>query len=562
MVSSNGSLQYEEAGLEKEAPSKRRRQIIRAIRYALIHENLVFYIFTWLEITWLAGGASDLIGLAFPHLFRSIATRVNHTQRRYWRVFRRIRLPITIAGTVVVCYVGFTFYLAVNWEKPENAFYWDDALDDILEQVAFWAAFYFFEKTLSKKMHRALVTLYEVSLYLNLVDSGDFVVEDSIICNPNNALRDPAALEAGKHLGKLGYLKTEPEPHWLGSSSTYAIVERALADPKPATALATRIWKSLFLVQYRTEEVQGYFNALAKKARKDILHDELVWTLIEVGKLRRNIYRSMADENHCLNTFDWILILFIALIMISFIAVLYIPSIKEIQQTVSFIAIGISFVIGRTINKFLLGCIFLFFEHTSHKAATTKKATLSSSIIPAYPDNECDYEPALDMNIVSVHELNKMEIKISFVHRDNWNNDGLCAKRSNRFMCYLVATVRKLQIQKTGGASIGDETNPFWQVVVGEGEAEKKKAVTQKINDEKNGLPVDSIDSAAFAEAKKKKAEETQTEEDAAFNTLTKVPVFPPKTLSSGSEVDTSGLEGSSGLRRRPGADAPPVFYP
>jgi small-conductance mechanosensitive channel len=43
--------------------------------------------------------------------------------------------------------------------------------------------------------------------------------------------------------------------------------------------------------------------------------------------------------------------------------VLYVPSIKTIQQTLSFVAIGLSFAIGRTFNHFFQGVVFVFFDH-------------------------------------------------------------------------------------------------------------------------------------------------------------------------------------------------------
>ena len=37
------------------------------------YKNLVFYLFAWLEITWLSGCVMDMFILAFPFLFRTVA---------------------------------------------------------------------------------------------------------------------------------------------------------------------------------------------------------------------------------------------------------------------------------------------------------------------------------------------------------------------------------------------------------------------------------------------------------------------------------------------------------
>jgi hypothetical protein len=37
------------------------------------YKNLIFYLFIWLEITWLSGCAADMFILAFPFLYRTVA---------------------------------------------------------------------------------------------------------------------------------------------------------------------------------------------------------------------------------------------------------------------------------------------------------------------------------------------------------------------------------------------------------------------------------------------------------------------------------------------------------
>jgi hypothetical protein len=43
--------------------------------------------------------------------------------------------------------------------------------------------------------------------------------------------------------------------------------------------------------------------------------------------------------------------------------VLYVPVIANIKDTAGYLALGVSFAVGRTIHEFLSGCIFLFFKH-------------------------------------------------------------------------------------------------------------------------------------------------------------------------------------------------------
>jgi len=43
--------------------------------------------------------------------------------------------------------------------------------------------------------------------------------------------------------------------------------------------------------------------------------------------------------------------------------VAYVPTIKQVQQTLSFVALGLSFAVGRTFNHFLSGAVLVFFDH-------------------------------------------------------------------------------------------------------------------------------------------------------------------------------------------------------
>ncbi|KAK2781338.1 hypothetical protein FQN53_000616 [Emmonsiellopsis sp. PD_33] len=578
--------------------------------------------------------------------------------------------------------------LAVNWNKDPDSWGWDDTIDDVLHHVTFWGAFYLAEKivmlyirihfhyrgnqgknTQSKEMHIALVTLYEASVYLYPVGSSAFIAEDTAI-NQETPTKDISAAGAGDFLRQMGWgnkktsayfgIKSESKSHWMSHSGSYAIVERALADPKASAALASRIWKSLtsegqeqltaedvaeVLGPYRREEALQHFKALDKNENKGIKLEEMVWTVIEAGRIRRDIYRGMASINHCINTADWIGVLFLALVMIFFILVLYVPTIKEIQQTVSVIALGLSFAVGRTIHKFVAGCVFVFFDHpydigdrvevynggppvtgivVQESILYTVFQRLDNNAIVQLPndrlnslrienitrsgankegrsffinvktpfatimalrseletflkENNRDYQPALGLSVASIHEMNKMELRVSFTHKENWSNEMLRAKRSNKFMCTFVATIRKLKIQSPSGTALGDEARPSWQVVVAREEVEKKAAdETRKAEDELlggatvAGDDVNNSSSLQDGEAreellKQKKAEKEQKEkevEEEAFEKLTKVPVSQKKLVSTGSEVDTTGLRDGTGLRRRSGVSGEGRFYP
>jgi hypothetical protein len=234
---------------------------------------------------------------------------------------------------------------------------------------AFWAALFLVEKCLilyisihyhyrrehdriahSKEMHTALATLYEASVSTYPVHNTLFAIEDHLIHNPDSKLSmTPGRAEkASKFLNRLGFGSAKKRSffgdihyekkrtHWADFGSPYTVVERALQDSKSAAALATRIWKSFasegedklkaediaeVLGPFRKEEAQTLFQTIDENESKDLTLEELVWTVVEVGRVRRNIYQGMEQMNHSLNTFDWILQLMLAIVMIALILI-------------------------------------------------------------------------------------------------------------------------------------------------------------------------------------------------------------------------------------------------
>ncbi|MCJ1477830.1 hypothetical protein MMC13_006503 [Lambiella insularis] len=66
------------------------------------------------------------------------------------------------------------------------------------------------------------------------------------------------------------------------------------------------------------------------------------------------------------------------------------------------------------------------------------------------PENSRDYQPHCDVCVGSIYEMNKLELKVKFTHKSNWSNEELRAARSSKFMCALVASIRRLSTPKPG----------------------------------------------------------------------------------------------------------------
>jgi len=71
------------------------------------YHNLVYYLFAWLLVTWLCAVVSNIFIRALPHLFRFVAGWVNPVHRKYWRIFRTVRNPVTMVGCVIGSWISF-----------------------------------------------------------------------------------------------------------------------------------------------------------------------------------------------------------------------------------------------------------------------------------------------------------------------------------------------------------------------------------------------------------------------------------------------------------------------
>lgn len=579
-------------------------------------------------------------------------------------------------------------------------------LEDFLQQGTLWGWFYFVEKIVilyitvhyhsrsdlgrisrSKDMQNALMALYEASTYLYPVGTAEFAEEDGMIRNATGKEHGEYRVRATHYLSRLGidtygltsffgnFLSNDPNSHWLRPASNYAIVERAIANRRSAEALARRIWMSLVPVgretltaqdiakvlgPFRKEEAEGYFKTLDEGEIGDIRLDEMEWTVAEAGRIRHNIYKGMHAADHCINTFDWVMLASLAGIMVYFILVFWVPTLKNVQETIKIFGFGLAFAVGRTLHHFLAGCIFILFDHpydigdrielwsgqtnqsvslivvrtsllytvfkrvdnwmelqagneylqqcrienVSRSGSNRQAVTLTTDINTSFrdlqflraelerfvrrPDNKRDYMPTLALAITGVAELNKLELRCVFTHRGNWASEPLRAARSMKFMCALVAAIRKVPLGRPDGATLGKAFNPAHYVMLSPEEA-AKKAEEIKAQDaakrwdakEKRAAeghePVIDLSSVrrdgsemsdeevvrrAMEEAEKKRKEEADEEaaELAARMSLSTIPAVPrkgPPPRGDLGEALTSGFQllgqgASGGLRSLP----------
>ncbi|KAF2872076.1 Mechanosensitive ion channel-domain-containing protein [Massariosphaeria phaeospora] len=84
------------------------------------------------------------------------------------------------------------------------------------------------------------------------------------------------------------------------------------------------------------------------------------------------------------------------------------------------------------------------------------------------PLNSRDYHADIEIEVVSIAEMNKLELRCEIRHKSNWSNEALRASRRSKFMCALVLALRKIPINAPGGGDtvLGDAGKPSWSVAI------------------------------------------------------------------------------------------------
>jgi small-conductance mechanosensitive channel len=178
-------------------------------------------------------------------------------------------------------------------------------------------------------------------------------------------------------------------------------------------------------------------------------------------------------------------------------------------------------------------------------------------------DNSRDYVPgSLAFNVTSLHELNKLEVRIVFTHRNNWSDEKLRSMRSNKFHCYLISACRQIPIFKPGALlpAAGENGNPLYTAHLSisdvaeniQKEVQRRQGLrwdneTKKEEDRVQSEPVNEEEAAKIEAARKQAqaANDAKNSEKEAFQKVSRsLPVVQPIASSTGVNVPraTSGL--------------------
>ncbi|KAL7276664.1 hypothetical protein RUND412_000324 [Rhizina undulata] len=294
------------------------------------------------------------------------------------------------------------------------------------------------------------------------------------------------------------------------------------------------------------EKAKECFQALDADSNGDVSLDEMVLHVLHVYNERRSLAKSMQDVDNAIRALDKVLLFIVFIIVVIVFVVFQQTSIGTTIAGAGTVLISMSFVFSLTAQEVLGSCIFLFVKHpydvgdrvdiddtrlivehisllfTVFKRVDDNKMTqipnnvLNTKVIDnvsrsAYmrenikigvdygttfediqklrellllfvQENSRDFQPDLEVEVVGVNQLDKLEIKVEIIHKSNWANNSLTLQRRNRFFCALVQILKQIPIYGPGqgDATVGDQGKPMYTVTITDDKAQENMATAME----------------------------------------------------------------------------------
>lgn len=113
-------------------------------------------------------------------------------------------------------------------------------------------------------------------------------------------------------------------------------------------------------------------------------------------------------------------------------------------------------------------------------------------------DNARDYQPEVEIEVMDLAEMNKLQLKIELRHKSNWSIESVRAARRSKFMCALVQALRRVPVYGPagGGPAAGDKANPTYSVSITDSEAKENQQQFDLDKKAKRLVPTPKADEA------------------------------------------------------------------
>ncbi len=324
----------------------------------------LFFLFLWIEISWLALWAGKMVAHFLPFLFIFFCGVVSSGTRKYATVLRALEIPLSLFFWGLSSWLSFKFmFQGANRE-------WADVIVRLLLSLFLSSAVLLGEKffvqlisigyhqrSFANRIHDSkreiylLGLMYEASRTLFPMYCPEFAHEDYIIADSIEVMlkgsktriaQGGVAAAPMKFVGNVGRLGDKLTSVFgniaseitgkqvFNPNSAHSVVVEALEKVRSSEAMARRIWMSFVVEDQEAlsmddiievmgpahrEEAEVCFNAIDADQNGDISLDEMIRKVVEIGKERKAIANSMKDISQALLVFDKVL-LFVVLIIV------------------------------------------------------------------------------------------------------------------------------------------------------------------------------------------------------------------------------------------------------
>ncbi|KAH0836088.1 hypothetical protein AYO21_02728 [Fonsecaea monophora] len=117
--------------------------------------------------------------------------------------------------------------------------------------------------------------------------------------------------------------------------------------------------------------------------------------------------------------------------------------------------------------------------------------TLRGEMLKYVSEHKRDFMPMVDIQLISIADLSKLELRVEFQHKGNYASDFVRAQHRSKFVCALLSAVRKVPIDGPGGGgpSAGSMESPNYTVAITSDVAKAAKAHFDEEKDKKRMIP-------------------------------------------------------------------------
>ncbi|RPA91946.1 hypothetical protein L873DRAFT_1711929 [Choiromyces venosus 120613-1] len=285
------------------------------------------------------------------------------------------------------------------------------------------------------------------------------------------------------------------------------------------------------------EQALECFSSLDRDDNGDVSLDEMMMHVIHMHSERHDVARSMQDVDNAIRALDSVLSFMVLVIVILVFVVAQQSSVGTTIAGAGTVLISLSFVFAITAQEILGSCIFLFVKHpfdvgdrvdiddrrfqvehisllySVFKRVENNKVTqvpnnvlntkwvenisrskymqefvkigvnydtslediqkLREELLIFVRENSRDFQQELEVEVIGINELDKLEIKVEIKHKSNWSNEALTCQRRNKFFCALVKILKKIPIYGVGmgDPALGEEAKPMFTVAISDDKA-------------------------------------------------------------------------------------------